>query len=849
MYRHQPALFLIGLSSLALAAQREDASGAVAPQQVLTTQKLPLLFFENQGQLDSRVEYAGARGGLASFFTADGFTVRLDERAPAVDGEAAARGATLKYTFLGSNPDADLRGEEPNKALFNFYKGVDPMAWRAAVPSFGSVRYADLYAGIDLVVRDAQGVLEYDLVLAPGASLDQVRIRCEGADSLSIGPDGDLLAATRFGTLAQRFPRTWQLDASGERQAVDSSFVLFEDGVYGFAAPDRDPSRGAVIDPGLTYSSYLGGTNSEHGCGVEVDELCGLYVTGDTLSLDFPTKPGNFDVTHNGDFDVFVSRIDPTGGHLIYSTYIGGSNGDFGHGITVGHGGAGPGHTGEAGVAYISGGTKSADYPTTGGAFDQSANGQGDAFITTLNPTGTALVFSSLIGGLSEEGSLGGQALDIDSTGNVYLVGFSGSGNFPTTGGANDTTFNGVVDVFASKFLPDGTALVYSTFVGGSTTDIANAVDVDELGNAYVVGFAESNDYPTTPGAFATTPNGVSNGIVTKLDPTGSTLVYSTFTGGSSEVVRGIGVENQEAFVGGYTLSSIFPATAGAFDTTPGGNGDGFVMRLNTTGTSALYASYLGGIEVDVINDVDTDELGHAYFGGWTESLDFPTTAEAFDSSFNGGRDSFCSRASIDGSQLDYSSYLGGSSNDVGFALNVHDVGAFYIVGSTFSSDFPTTAGAVDTTYNGLEDVFVVLMPAGPTTCTDGAAAVAYGAGEVDSAGNTPTLSAPNAPAVPSLGFSINLTNAQPNVSVTLLIGLAPTSAPFDGGTLLVNPVAFMNAGVTDAGGNLTLSTPIAANPNFCGDMLFVQAALNDRGSASAYQITLTNALQLTFGN
>jgi hypothetical protein len=828
------ALLMVPATALMSVAEAQAGGAMAAPQGV----NVPLLFFPNEGQLADGVEFAGRAGGLATFFANDGFTVRLTETAQRILGESSYRGVALRYTFEGANPAAEMVGEEPNAARFNFYKGQDPSRWRSGVESFGAVRYRGIYEGVDVVVRDASGTLEYDLVVAPGASLDQVRIRCEGADSLALAEDGSLVATTRFGELTQRFPRTWQVDASGERRAVDSRFVLLGDDTYGFVAPDRDPSRGAVVDPGLTYSSLLGGSETEHGCGVSVDQLCGLYIAGDTNSLDFPTDPGAFDETFNGDVDTFVTRVDAIGKFLIYSTYIGGSLGDFGHGVIVD----------TEGYAYVTGGTKSVDYPTTLGSFDPTPNGQGDIFVTKLSPNGQALTWSTFIGGTGEEGSLGGQGIAIDANKNVYVAAFTSSTDFPITAGALDSTFNGVSDVTISKLSADGSALLYSTFLGGTDLDIANAIDVDANGNAFIAGWAISADYPRTAGAFGNTPNGNSNGIVSKVDANGQVLSYSTFTGGSSEVVRGVAVLGDDAFVTGYTLSTVLPVTAGAFDTTANGNGDGFVFRFNQNGTGVHYGAYLGGTELDGGNAIDTDPLGGAYVTGWTESANFPTTVTAFDTSYNGNQDAYVTRISPDGSTIDYSSFLGGSAYDVAFAINVHDVGSVYLAGGTFSADFPTTLGALDTTINGKEDLFMVLLPAGPQACPAAAAMATYGASEMDSLGNLPTLNALSLPKVPSFALNIQVANARPNASVIMLLGASPVALPFDGGTLLVAPSFILGVGATDAAGQLLLSTGVNENPNFCGSSVYMQAAIADRSSPSLYKVTLTNGLQLTFG-
>jgi Beta-propeller repeat len=839
MFRLTKQFFAASLPLAAIATFDSAALATEAKSQAVVSQKLPLLFFENRGQLDSRVQFAGRRGGLATYFTKDSFVVDCSEAGQTVMGETAYRGATLRYTFEGASADAKLVGEEPNDARFNFIKGTQPEKWVTDVPSFGVVRYQSLYPGVDLVVRDANGTLEYDLVLAPGASLDQVRIRCEGADRLGIDSEGSLVASTKWGDLKQKFPQTWEVGADGSRQAIDSKFVMLGDDSYGFAAPDRTEGSAIVVDPGLTYSSFIGGTNTEHGCGVSVDEQCALFIAGDTKSVDFPVWPGSYDLTHNGDVDTFCSKVDATGGKLVYSTFLGGALGDFGHGVIVDN----------KGQAHITGGTKSIDFPITAGAFQSIQMGEGDVFVTKLNDKGTGLVYSTFVGGTGDEGSLGGQGIAVDSTGAVYVTGFTGSADYPVTAGVYQSALAGVVDVFCTKVSPDGSALAYSTYIGGANLDIANAIDIDAAGNAYCGGWSISNDYPTTPGAFETVPNGNSNGVMSRLNATGSALDWSSYTGGSSDVVRGVAVEGQEAYVAGYTLSSVYPATAGAIQTGPGGNGDAFLMRFNATGTGVFYATYLGGIEVDVANNLDTDINGSAYLTGWTESSNFPVTASiAYDSTYNGAQDAFITRVSGDGAILEYSSFFGGTGYDVGFAMNVHEVGSFYMAGGSFSADLPTTPGSLDTTYNGNEDIYMVLMPAGPNSCPNPASSGVYGPSEIDSNGYQPSLVATTLPKVPSHALNISLTGAAPNSATFMVIGKSPLAMFFDQGTLLVLPTFVVNVGLTDGTGSLLLSTPVLDNPNFCDDHVYLQALVNDRDATSLFKLTTSNGVHLHFG-
>jgi hypothetical protein len=391
---------------------------------------------------------------------------------------------------------------------------------------------------------------------------------------------------------------------------------------------------------------------------------------------------------------------------LSYSTYLGGSNEDFGEAIAVD----------SAGSVYIAGATASTDLPTTAGAFDNTFNGfSGDAFVTKLDPTGSSLGYSTYLGGSSGEVARG---IAVDSEGAAYVTGPTGSTDFPTTSGAFDTLGGG--DLFVTKLDPTGSSLAYSTYLGGTGDDFGGDIAIDPAGAAYVTGATLSTNFPTTPGAFDTTLNSLSgDAFVTKLDPSGSNLTYSTYLGGSAAFGAagfGIAVDSAgAAYVSGRTTSSDFPTIAGAFDPTfNGGDADTFVAKLDRAGSSLDYSTFLGGSSDEVAQDIAVDSVGAAYVTGPTTSADFPTSAGAFDMSFNGPEDAFVTKLDPSGSSLAYSTYLGGTNGARGEAIAVDPAGAAYVTGDTSSTDFPTTAGAFETTFNGLIDAFVTKVdPAG----------------------------------------------------------------------------------------------------------------------------------------
>jgi hypothetical protein len=489
----------------------------------------------------------------------------------------------------------------------------------------------------------------------------------------------------------------------------------------GFQLADYDATRPLIIDPVLVYSTFIGGANVDSGFDITVDASGNAYVTGSTQLLiipsTFPTTAGAFDTTHNGGSqDAFVAKLNPTGSALIYSTFLGGSALDSASGIAVD----------STGNAYVTGTTESPDFPTTVGAFDTTHNADRDAFVTKLNPTGSALIYSTFLGGL--DGDFG-RSVVVDNVGSAYVTGNTFSSSFPTTPGAFDTTISPdeVADVFVTKLNSAGSALVYSTHLGGSRGASSGGIALDASGSVYVTGSTSSTDFPTTVGAFDTTSNGLGDVFVTKFNPTGSALVYSTFLGGStSDEAHGIAVDaSGSAYVTGPTTSSNFPTTVGAFDTTyNGGFADAFVAKLNPSGAALVYSTFVGGVDFESSSDVAVDNSGSAYVTGGTSSPNFPTTVDAFDTTYSGGtEEAFVTKLNPSGSALAYSTFLGGPgtnpnsgvADNFGLGITLDISGSFYVTGDTRSPDFPTSPGAFDTTFNGVQDAFVTKFSASPT--------------------------------------------------------------------------------------------------------------------------------------
>ena len=486
----------------------------------------------------------------------------------------------------------------------------------------------------------------------------------------------------------------------------------------------------------LIYSTYLGGIDNDSyvRTAMTVDADGNVYVAGYTFSSDFPTTPGAIDESYNdsSNADAFITKFDPTGTELLWSTYLGGNGDDACTAIAVD----------TDGNVYVVGYTGSANFPTTPGAYDTSFNGESDVFITKLDPTGTYLIFSTYLGGVEGDRGYG---IAIDADGNVYVVGYTGSTNFPTTPGAYDSSLNGV-DVFITKLDPTGSYLIYSTYLGGVEADYGIGIVIDADGNAYVTGCTDSYDFPTTPGAYDTSYNEQRNVFITKINSTGTTLLYSTYLGGGGgyerNIGRGIAVDSEgNAFVTG-NASRSFPTTPGAYNTV---GEEVFVTKLNSTGTDLVYSTYLTGEELRgepqplVFGSgeaIAVDADGNAYVVGYIYWIEFPTTLGAYDASFNGDSsaygygDAFVTKLNSTGTGLIYSTYLGGSEYDRGLAVAIDAAGNVWVAGATDSYNFPTTPDAYDASYDGGGDVFIskISILVGLITSTTGTA----GGGTID---------------------------------------------------------------------------------------------------------------------
>ena len=614
--------------------------------------RVPLSFESNSGQTDSQAEFI-ARGAGFTLFLSQGSAV-LVLRAGGRHDKELERETVLRIDHIGGSGEPQVIAQQELPGKVNYFIGNDPGSWRTNIATYARVKYRDVYPGVDLVYYGNDGQLEYDFVVAPGADPASIGLGFAGANDTQVDAAGDLVLHAGGGDARLRRPVLYQ-EANGVREAIAGGYVLYDDRHVGFAVGAYDPARPLVIDPVLVYSTYLGGSGFDEGLGIAVDPSGHAYVTGVTTSANFPTVNAFQPTFGGGGGDAFVTKLSPDGAALVYSTYLGGGGTDGGLGIAVD----------PAGHAFVTGVTQSANFPTVNAFQPTFGSGFVHAFVTKLSADGAALVYSTYLGGSVIDRGFG---IAVDPAGHAFVTGVTKSANFPTVN-AFQPTRGGDFDAFVTKLSADGAALVYSTYLGGGVFDEGLGIAVDPAGHAFVTGVTESANFPTV-NAYQPTLGGGGDAFVTKLSADGAALVYSTYLGGGS-TDEGLGIAADpagHAYVTGFTASANFP-TVNAFQPTRGGDFDAFVTKVSADGAALVYSTYLGGGLFDEGFGIAADPAGHAYVTGFTASANFPTV-NALQLTFGCCGDAFVTKLSADGAALVYSTYLGGGSGS-GIAVDI----------------------------------------------------------------------------------------------------------------------------------------------------------------------------------
>lgn len=870
--------------------------------------RLPLSFEANRGQTDPRVKFLSRGRGYQIFLTPDETVLSL-KKPSAFNSQTSSTGnaksdprnpnpesltpEVLRMKLTGASKTAALEGQEKLSGTSNYFIGKDPAQWRTQIPNFRRVVAKQVYPGVDLVYYGQGRQLEYDFVIAPGGDPRAIRFALEAGDSKletgnwKIDPKGDLVAALKGGEVRFRKPVVYQEKSSqpsavslqqhpnpelptpdpgssnlqssiGNRQFVDGRYVLLADNRVGFQVGAYDKSRPLVIDPVLSYSTYLGGSEIDSANAIAVGSDGTAFIAGETDSLDFPVEHAlQPNAGGPSDFpnDAFVAKLSADGSTVLYATFLGGARQERATGIAVD----------TFGNAYVTGTTISQDYPGSIGAADPNCGNDArcdatthngavlsDAFATKLNPEGSALIYSTFISHrgpilLDQNGdpvldSLGqpqatgandlGFGIAVDLNGNAYVVGTTDFSNFPPSPSA-------LQDAFLVKISAAGAAFLYFADVGGSSEDQGYGVAVDSAGNAYITGITYSANFPVTGTAFQGALAGDADAFLIKLDPAAA-ILYATYMGGSQrDSGSGIAVDaTGNAYVAGVTNSMTFPVTAGVVGPTcdlGSGTclGDVFVSKFDATQAAAaslLYSTYVGGSGADSSAAIALDTATNAYVTGFTSSNDFPALGVPFQDTYGGGNtDAYIFKLDPAAASLVYSSYLGGSNAEEGKGIAVDVNENAYVAGQTCSTDFPPARPLQDTP-GGNCDAFVTKVRVGPDIDVK-PTTIPFGAQAVGTTSNPPQIvtitsigdSPLNIGAITISGDFSKPTDGCSNTSLvnkgdscTFTVAFAPASiGPKTGQVLIPNNVT-TDIAVSLTGSGTTLS--ITPTQVFFGD-------------------------------
>ena len=656
--------------------------------------QLPLAFESNVGQAGSAVRYLSRGRGYALSLSSTEAALRLSG--------AANESATVRWQVVGGNRDAHIAGESPLPGKTNYFIGNDPAKWRTGVANYASVRYTSVYPGIDLVYHGNQRQVEYDFVVAPKASPRQIRLAFQGIESMRLGKEGELILRTAHGDLVQPRPFVYQ-ERDGKRKQVDGRYALLGKNEVGFVLGRYDRSRTVVIDPVLLYSTFFGGTGLDQGLAIVADSSGNTYVAGFTDSTSFPGSSGSSiqSSSGGGPTDAFVTKINAAGTSVVYSTFLGG-NGDneYAHGLAV-DGSSNvyvtgvtnssnfPGVTGSSlqpsfaggnfdafltkinaagsaivystylgdtaddvatevavdgsGNAYVAGTTASTSFPGVSGGSIQSSNaGDHDVFVTKINSGATAITYSTYLGGTGYE-----EATDIviDGSGNAHLVGLTDSTSFTGVSGGSLQPSNagGTYDGFITKINAAGSAITWSTYLGGSGIEFAAGLALDSSGNVVVGGSTDSTSFPgVTGGSIQSSNAGADDAFITKINSGATAILWSTFLGGNDVDTVAIGGlhldSSNNVYIGGSTLSTTFNGITGSsMQPSNAGGFDGYTAKVNAAGSSIVYATFLGDTGDDLFFAFTADAAGNAYATGITTSTSFPGVTGSSIQSTNAG--------------------------------------------------------------------------------------------------------------------------------------------------------------------------------------------------------------------
>jgi hypothetical protein len=673
------------------------SSGAVSARPA----RIPLRFEPNAGQAAADVKYVARGPRYTLFLTATDAVMQLAapqvstssaDSVPAKEGVRVAPEvstvATVRLHLAGANPAPAILPSGKQPGVSHYYIGNDPSKWRTNISNYSQLTYSGVYPGVNLVYYGNQGHLENDFVVNPGSDPSVIAMNVSGARSIEKDSHGNVILHTIAGQLRLDKPVAYQ--GEGNRRTIVAASYRVAGNRLSFSLGSYDPHRSLVIDPTVNYCTYLGGALWDQAEGITSDSSGNIIVVGYTQSSNFPVTTGSY----GGVEDAFVTKLSNDGSTLLYSVYLGGNQLDAAVAVAVD----------SAGDAYVTGDTRSANFPTTRGAFQTKLSGFRNAFVTKLDPNGL-IIYSTFYGGSVVED---GNGIAVDSLGDAIVGGQTQSNNLPLMNPAQ-SVFGGISDGFIASFNPAGSGLNYATYIGGSDIDAGFGTAVDPAGNAYVVGRTDSSDFPVTPGVGQTTYGGNGDGWVAKFTPAGA-VTYATYLGGGAgDAAIGVAADSLgHAYVTGFTWSSKFP-TKGALQATNAGGKDAFVTEFMPTGKGVVFSTFLGGSRNDTGESIAINSSGVIFLAGCTASSDFPTVNPT-QPTYGGGTvlgDAFFAQIAPVGASLVFSTYQGGSGDDAAYGLTLDINGNAWLAGVTISTDFPVTSTAYQSANAGSWDAFV----------------------------------------------------------------------------------------------------------------------------------------------
>lgn len=565
---------------------------------------LPIYFIPNEGQYHQDVLFFGKTPGYNLWITKEGLV--FDSSHKNSSRSSYHKRDVSKLTFLNANKNLRIIPDDKTNHTVNFFLGSRQKDWKTDISTTKSVIYKNIYPGIDVKIYGNSNQIEYDYIIKPGAKVSDILFKYENIHSTSLDKNGNIVIKTELGKLTHSKPTSYQI-INGEKTEVKTSFYETNQNTYGFKTQPYQHEHPLIIDPLIeVYSTFLGGSGFDNGEGITVDKDGAVYITGFTESADLPTKKA-LQKNLSGIRDAYVMKLHPQDYSIIYATYLGGSDNDFAYGIAVD----------DNGNAYVTGMTQSQDFPTRN-AFQKSSGGMGDVFVAKLSANGKKLIYSTYLGGYFYDY---GRGIAVDSSGQAHIIGNTSSSDFPVKN-ALQKKHNGLSDAFVTKLSKTGTTLVYSSFIGGSHSDTGKRITLDSREEAHLVGYTESEDFPTKK-AFQSQFGGETDAFIAKVKKTGK-LIFSTYLGGEKKDY-GYAIttdSNRKVYITGKTSSENFP-TKKAFQKKLKDRSDTYITILKRNG-KLDESTYIGGSGDDSSYGIAVSPQGVVYISGNSNSLDLP---------------------------------------------------------------------------------------------------------------------------------------------------------------------------------------------------------------------------------